>query len=77
MSDPAYHVVSRADGKWSVRKSGEARASRVFCKQSQAVSFARKVAQGAQGEMIIHRRDGRIRDAQSYGADPFPPRVKR
>ena len=26
------------------------------------------------GEVVIHRPDGRIRDSNSYGNDPFPPK---
>jgi len=69
-----YHVVSRSDGKWSVRKAGEDRASRVFRSQSDAISFARSAAKSACSEIIIHGRDGRIRDRDSYGSDPRPPK---
>lgn len=27
-----------------------------------------------QAELVIHRPDGRIRDKDSYGHDPFPPK---
>ncbi len=76
----SYHVVSHAGGKWSVRKTGEGRASRVFDTRSDAISFARSVAKDTCGEIIIHGRDGRIRETSSYGrgiaADPYPPRSK-
>ncbi len=70
----SVHVISRSDGKWSVRKTGEGRASRVFSNQRDAISFARSVAKSSKSEMIIHSRDGRIRDSDSYGQDPCPPR---
>ena len=73
----SYHVVSRPDGQCSVRKTGEGRASRVFSSKSDAVSFARALAKDRCGELIIHGRDGRIREASSYGKDPYPPRHKR
>lgn len=77
MAGKSYHVVSRLDGKWSIRKTGEGRASRVFTTQSDAVSFARTIARGSSGELIIHGRDGRICEKNTYGKDPFPPRDKR
>ncbi len=77
MARDSYHVISRSDGKWSVRKTGEGRASRVFDNRSDAISFARNIAKDNSGEMIIHGRDGRIREHNSYARDPHPPRNKR
>ena len=34
----------------------------------------KQVFQTEQGEVITHRPDGRIRDAESFGNDPYPPR---
>lgn len=77
MSRDSYHVVSRADGKWSVRKTGEGRASKVFGDRSAAISYARTIARGNNGEMIVHGRDGRIRESNSYGKDSASPRNSR
>jgi hypothetical protein len=73
----SYHVVSRSDGTWIVRESGEGRASKSFKNKSRAISFARSAARGSRGELIVHGRDGRIRDHDSYGQDSCPPRRKR
>lgn len=70
------HVIP-SSGKWSVRKEGEERASRVFGSRSDAISFAKERAKDVSGEIIIHGRDGRIRDRHSYGADPRPPRDRQ
>jgi len=77
MTKKTVHVVSRSDGGWSVRKTGESRASRVFNSRSDAISFARGMAKNARGEIVIHGRDGRIRDRDSYGNDPCPPRDRQ
>lgn len=42
--------------------------------QAQATEAARSTAIRERGEVIIHRPDGQIRDANSYGNDPFPPK---
>jgi hypothetical protein len=42
--------------------------------QAQATEAARNTAIREGGEVIIHRPDGRIRDSNSYGNDPFPPK---
>lgn len=76
----SYHVVSRSSGNWSVKKAGEGRACRVFPTRSDAISFARSIARSAArdtcSEVVIHGRDGRIRDKDSYGHDPCPPRCR-
>jgi hypothetical protein len=70
----SQHVVPRTDGGWAVRKSGAARASKVFTNQREAVRYAKDVAQKEGGEMYIHRFDGTIRDRSSYGNDTQPPK---
>jgi hypothetical protein len=42
--------------------------------QQQAFDAARQIARNQQSELVIHRPDGRIRDKNSYGHDPFPPK---
>lgn len=68
------HVVSNPSGGWSVRKSGAARATRVFPTQTGAIGFARKTAKAAGSELYVHGSDGRIREKNSYGADFCPPK---
>jgi len=67
------HVVPHADG-WAARREGASRAGSVHETQSQAAEAARSTALREKGEVIIHRPDGRIRDADSYGNDPYPPK---
>lgn len=67
------HVVPRNEG-WVVRKEGASRATSVHHTQRDAVDAAREIARTSHGELIIHGRDGRIRDRDSYGSDPAPPR---
>nr|WP_317049978.1 DUF2188 domain-containing protein [Clostridium neonatale] len=38
------------------------------------MSRAREIAQNQKSEVIVHGRNGRIRQKNSYGNDPFPPR---
>jgi hypothetical protein len=42
--------------------------------QAEATEAVRSTALREHGEVVIHRPDGRIRDANSYGNDPFPPK---
>jgi Uncharacterized protein conserved in bacteria (DUF2188) len=74
MNKKGQHVVPNNDGKWSVRRSGSTRASRVYDSLREAVQHARRIAQNQQTELYIHGFDGRIRERNSYGKDPHPPK---
>ncbi len=67
------HVVPH-DGGWAVVKPGSDRASSIHDTQREAIDQARRTAEQTHGEVVIHGRDGRIRDKDSYGGDPCPPR---
>lgn len=45
--------------------------------QAATIAKAIPVAKKNQSEVVIHGRDGRIRDKDSYGNDPVPPRDKK
>lgn len=72
----SQHVVRRDEG-WGVRGEGNSRDSSVHRTQSEAIDAAREIARNQHSEVVIHGRDGRIRDSDSYGNDPFPPRDTR
>ena len=74
MPSKHYHVTHRKDGSWATVRAGSARASSVHETQGAAIAEARPLAQASKGELRIHGRDNRIREAWSYGNDPFPPR---
>ncbi len=73
MTAKNQHVVPRG-GRWAVRKAGAERVTRHFDTQHEAIKAARGLARNQGGEVFIHGRDGRIRERDSYGNDPFPPR---
>ncbi len=73
MATKGQHVVPR-NGKWAVRRAGAAKASGTYGTQKEAISEARKLAQSQKTELYIHGRDGRIRERNTYGQDPFPPK---
>lgn len=65
------HVVPGAGG-WNVKVEGGGRASH-FSTQSEAIEAGRRLARDNRSEHVIHGRDGRIRQRDSFGRDPFPP----
>ena len=70
------HVVRRESG-WAVKGEGNKRDTSHHDKQTDAIDAARAIAKSQGGEVVIHGRDGKIRDKDSYGNDPFPPRDRR
>lgn len=73
MSKAGQHVVPNGGG-WSVRRAGASRASNTFATQDQAITRAREIARNQKTELYIHGKDGRIRERNSYGSDPHPPK---
>lgn len=69
------HVVPHADG-WAVKKEHGERASSVHPTKSLALEQARHQGRRERVEVVIHKRDGRIQDSDSYGNDPHPPKDK-
>ncbi len=76
MSKKTQHVVRSPNG-WSVKKGGAKRASKTFKTQKEAISYAKEISKRQGAELYIHRRDGMIREKNSYGRDPNPPRDSR
>jgi len=66
------HVVPRND-KWAVKCEGNSKATKVTLTQKEAIIVAKGIAKNNNSELVIHRPDGRIREKNSYGSDPFPP----
>jgi hypothetical protein len=74
MATETYHVILQIGGGWSVRKAGAARANRTFDKKDDAIRHARDTARKSGRELVIHARNGTIRERTTYGNDPKPPR---
>lgn len=73
MSKHGQHVVPSSEG-WSVRRTGASRASSVHGTQQEAIDAATRLARRQMTELYIHGRDGRIRERNSFGNDPHPPK---
>lgn len=73
MSKPGQHVVPTG-GRWAVRKAGSPKASQTFATQKDAVNRGRTLAKKQKTELYIHGQDGKIRERNSYGNDPHPPK---
>jgi hypothetical protein len=77
MTKVTKHVVPNPSGGWSVKSSGATRAAKTFTTQQQAIVFGRDSAKKTSTELYIHGRDGTIKNKNSYGRDPLPPKDKK
>lgn len=67
------HIVPN-NGRWGVRGEGNSKLTSTFDTQAEAIARAREISRNQQSELLIHGRNGRIRERDSYGNDPYPPR---
>ncbi len=80
MAEKDRHVVKNPDGGWDVKAPKSDRASSHHDRQSDAERRAKEIVGNAGGgEVVIHGRDGRIRDKDTVppARDPNPPKDKR
>ena len=68
------HVTHHPNGGWQVKGAGNERATVRTTTQTEAIAVARNIAINQGAEVVIHRPNGQIREKNSYGNDPFPPR---
>jgi hypothetical protein len=73
MSKKNQHVVPHVGG-WAVQGAGNSRATSVHETQAKAIEAAREIARNQHSELLIHGRNGQIRERDSFGGDPFPPK---
>lgn len=73
MSKKNQHVVPHNDA-WAVRGAGNSKVTKQFDTQKEAIDFGRSIAANQNSELLIHGRNGQIRERDSHGNDPFPPK---
>lgn len=70
------HVTNKND-EWRVIGENNKKATKIFPTQKEAIEYGRKIAINQKSELVIHGKDGKIRDKDSYGVDPYPPKDKK
>lgn len=68
------HVTPHPAGGWQVKGEGNSKATIRTSTQKEAIDRARAISKNQGSELVIHRLNGMIRDKDSHGRDPFPPR---
>lgn len=67
------HVVPH-EGGWAVRGEGNSRVTGVHTTQAEAIAQATQIAINQRAEVLIHGRNNQIRERNSHGHDPCPPK---
>ena len=67
------HIVPRGSG-WAVKREGRQQPLSEHKTQANADKIGRPIARRDGVEIVIHGRDGQIRDKDSFGRDPNPPK---
>jgi uncharacterized protein DUF2188 len=74
MANGDVHVTWREDeAKWAVQKEGASRAGSLHDQKDSAAQAGRQVAINEHAELLIHGKDGKIQERNTYKSDPFPP----
>ena len=74
MAGKSHHVVPNPNGGWDIKKGGSDRSSAHFDTQKGAIDKAREISRNQNTELYVHDKHGRIRDKDSHGNDPCPPK---
>ncbi len=59
------HVVPH-DEEWAIKGEGNEKYTGIYATQAEAIERAKQIAKNNNADVIIHRKDGTIRDRMSY-----------
>lgn len=65
------HVVPYEDDQWAARRECADRVSKICNTQHEAFEWSK---QHSPAEVFIHNQQGQIRERNTYGKDPYPPK---
>ena len=68
------HVTPHPQGGWQVKREGADRATVRTSTQREAISIGRSISRNQGTELFIHGRNGQIRERDTHGHDPCPPK---
>ncbi len=78
MSKKNIHTVYNSDrGMWETKKEGQQKPVSSSHTKETAEEKSIREAKKAGVEHVIHNKDGKISDKDSYGKDPNPPKDRK
>lgn len=69
-------VFPSTDGNWVVREPGSVEPTKSFDTQAEAINFARKISRSLGAVLYIHKKNGLVREKNSYKKQPKPLEVE-
>lgn len=76
MAKKNQHVIPLGNG-WAVKGDGNKRFTLIAEKQSDAIRVAREIAKNNNADLLIHGKDGKIREMDSYSNHSSSPQISR
>lgn len=73
MAKSSVHIVPSGENRWSVIRGGAERATKSFPTQEEAIEAGKSLSRSTSADLFVHKKDGTIQEANSYGNDPRPP----
>ena len=70
------HVIPLGKG-WAVKGGGNSKYTIITDNKKDAIAAAKSIAKNNKSELVIHGKDGKIQNKNSYGNDPCPPKDKK
>lgn len=67
-------TLFKKTGGWNVKGAGNSKATKHTNTQAEAYAYARTISINQKSELIVHGKNGQIRERNSYGNDPCPPK---
>ena len=61
-------------GDLTVKGAGNSKATKHTNTQAEAYAYAWAISINQKSELIVHGKNGQIRERNSYGNDPYPPK---
>ena len=66
--------ITGTRGNWAGKREGASRASFTTDNKREAIDKGKELAKKNEGQLVIHKQNGRIQEERTYGKDPFPPK---
>lgn len=66
------HVVTHPGG-WAIKGAGNNKYTKVTETKKEAIDYAKSIAKNQHSELLIHGKDGKIQEKNTYGPDQCPP----
>lgn len=74
-SKPNVHTTYNQNAKnWRNITEGATKPAKVYDTKAEATAAGRTMAINNKVEQLIHDKNGKIAERNSYGNDPFPPK---